>query len=313
MKPIITLLILTMTLFLTPGCVSKMAISKITQSLSAQQSTVFTGDDDPELIGDALPFTIKFYESLLEKDSLNPELHLATGKLYCLYAQAFIQMPADTLPDSLETIRKTMKKRAKKLLLRGREFALKGLELHHPGITLALKKSPADSALLVTTVSDTSFLYWAAAAWMGAIIADRSDFALAMTIKKAAVLMERVIHLNSSFGTGAAHEVLCAYYANLPKSMGGDDDRSRNHFQKSLDCASGKKASPYVTLAGSISIKQKNRDEFTTLLKKALAISTQERTEYRLQNIIYQQRANWLLTNTDRFFPEDSLSEMKSK
>lgn len=285
-----------------------MATKNLGNALSNQQSQVFTGDDDPELVKDALPFTMKFYETILEKDSTNPELYLATGKLFCLYAQAFVLFPADTLPDSDDATKRLMKKRAKRLLLRSRDYVLRGLELRHPGFNALLKSQSPDSALAMTTAEDTSFLYWGSAAWMGAIIADRSDFALGMTIKKAASLMEKVLQLSDNFDNGAAHEILCMYKAAVPKSLGGSNEKAKEHIEKAISYSSGKKISPYVTYATSLSLKDKNRDEYVDMLQKALSIKIQNMPSMRLQNTIYQQRAKWLLSQTDHYFPPaDSL------
>ena len=44
----------------------KVAMKKVAGMLSGSSSTdVFSSDNDPDLVGDALPFAIKLYESLL--------------------------------------------------------------------------------------------------------------------------------------------------------------------------------------------------------------------------------------------------------
>lgn len=284
--------------------ISRMTTKKMTEAFAREESIVFTGDDDPELIGDALPFTLKFYESLLERDSTNSSLLLATGKLFVLYAQAYIMFPADTLPDSHTAVKKAMGKRAKKLLLRGRDYLFRGLDLHHPGISEKLRSGNPDSALSITTHQDTSLLYWSAVAWMSAIMADRSDLALAMSTKKPGALMSRVIELNDQFGNGSAHEFFAAYYAALPKALGGDREKSNQHFTKAIEYGKQRKVSPYVTLAGVLNSKNSTAEEFTGLLQNALAINTNAHQEFRLQNILYQQRARWMLANTNAFFPQ---------
>ena len=287
------------------GCsIQKAAMTNITSSLSSEESTVFTGDDDPELIADALPFTLKFYETLVHRDSTNAALLLTTGKLFCLYAQAYIVFPADTLPDSLSAVKKSMGKRAKKLFLRGRDYIFRGLDLNHPGIARKIRKGPIDSAMAITTQADTSYLYWCGAAWLGAITADRSDLAMALSLKRSAALISRVQQLNDNYAMGAAHEILCAYYASLPKSMGGSEQKALEHYAKAVSFSNNKKVSPFVTLATTVDIKNRNRDDFVNQLKTALSIKTDSDPHLRLLNILYQQKARWLLAHTDTFFPE---------
>jgi len=52
---------------LLSGCsIKKMAMNMVGNALTGDGGTVFLSDNDPELVGDALPFAIKMYESLTE-------------------------------------------------------------------------------------------------------------------------------------------------------------------------------------------------------------------------------------------------------
>lgn len=293
-------------LILLNGCsIRKMALTGFTSTLSSQTGDVFTSDDDPELIGDALPFTIKLYESLARKDSTNAELLLATGKLFCLYAQGYVLFEADTLADSLKTAKKAAGKRAKKLFLRGKDYILKGLDLRHPGIYNALSGRSSDSALAITGINDTAYLYWGSVAWTGAILSDRSDLALAMSLKKAVSLMQKVFSLDSSYSDGAVYEFMAIYYASAPKAMGGDVEKSEEFFEKAIELSGEKKASPYVNRASVLSLKKSDSGGFSDFLQKAISIKTPSQSPLRLLNTIYQQKAAWMLANKDRFFPAE--------
>ena len=300
-KKLNILLLVPILLFLNCS-IQKWTMSKISENFSSNENTVFTGDDDPELIGDALPFTMKLYESLLAKDSTNPELYLASGKLFCLYAQGFVLFPADTLPDSLTAQKKAAGKRAKKLFLRGRDYILKALDLRHPHFLAQIKSGAMDSALLTTTQSDSSYLYWGAASWMGAIAADRSDLGLAMTLKKAIALANKLSSTNETYGFGALNELYCIYYASAPKSLGGDTAKARLQLTKAISASNNSKVSPFVSGALSLSVKNKNREEFEQFLNSALSIDINAYPQQRLQNTIYQQRAKWLLEHEGRYF-----------
>ena len=296
--------IIVLSAFLSSCSVSKLAFKNISSTLSNTESTVFTGDDDPELIKEALPFTMKLYESLLQKDSTNADLLLATSKLFTLYAQAYLILPADTLSDSNAEEQKHLRKRAKKLLLRGRDYALRGLDQKHPVIYAKIKGGNIDSALSITTIADTSFLYWSAVPWMAAVTADRSDLGLSMTIKKAYSMLNKVIELNETFSSGAAHEILAAYLASVPKALGGDEQSAREHFNKALELSQNTKVSPFVTMASTVSLKSKNKEEYTSLLQKATSVNVQAVPAFRLQNIIYQQYARFLQSRINQYFPE---------
>ena len=106
---------------------------------SSTSGTTFTGEDDPELVGDALPFALKLYESLLDEVKDNPQLYLATGSGFIMYANAYVQTPADMLPDTEVDKKSRMTARARKLYLRGRDYVLQGIEVMYPGFTASLE------------------------------------------------------------------------------------------------------------------------------------------------------------------------------
>ncbi|MGZ4886319.1 MAG: TRAP transporter TatT component family protein, partial [Candidatus Aminicenantales bacterium] len=82
------------------GCsIETVALNKAAGMLSAPSgANTFTQDNDPELVGDALPFAIKFYESILAAVPDHEGLRVRTGSLYIMYANAFLQTPADMVP-----------------------------------------------------------------------------------------------------------------------------------------------------------------------------------------------------------------------
>jgi TRAP transporter T-component len=290
---------------LTTGCsIQNWALKKVSNGLASGDPSVYTSDDDPVLIGDALPFTIKFYETLLSKDSLNDKLLLATGKLFCLYSQGYVLFPSDTLADSLTEQKHAAGKRAKKLFLRGRDYILKGIDIRHNGFLSHLNSSTPDSALNLTSIRDTSYLYWAAMAWMGAIAADRGDLGLGMTMKKALSLVNKVSTFDSLYGKGAIDEFYCVYYSSAPKTLGGDTALARMHLNKAITIAANSKASIFVTAATFAANKSKNRDDFNNMIERAMLVDLNAHPSVRLTNAIYQQRAKWMLENADRYFTE---------
>ncbi len=84
--------------------------------------------------------------------------------------------------------------------------------------------------------------------------------------------------------------------------MGGSIERAREHFDRAIKLSEGKKASPYVSLAENVSVRQQNVKEFVKLLKMALAIDVDAKPDYRLENILLQRRASWLLSRIEDLF-----------
>jgi len=285
------------------GCsLQRLAVNAVAGMLSgAGSSTVFTGEEDPELVADALPFAMKLYESLLAQTPENTELLLATGSMFAMYANAFVQTPAGMLPETEYPRRLEALARAKGLYLRGRDYCLKALELRHPGLR-ALLESDDPAALEETGAEDLPYLYWAAASWMGAFSAEPFDMELLLTLARPLALMARAFQLEEGYSKGAIHEFYISVYGSLPASLGGSQQKARYHFAKAVEYAGGLTAGPYVALATSVSIPTQNASEFRDLLGRALAIDLQASPENRLVNLLSQRKARWLLEHIEDYF-----------
>jgi predicted anti-sigma-YlaC factor YlaD len=311
---LIYLLAVSVLLFL-PGCsIKKLAINQVANALTNQtSSTVFSGDNDPELVGDALPFAIKLYESLMVANPSHQGLKLKTGSLYVMYANAFLQTPALMLPESEFKMQEFNYKRAKNLYLRGRDILLSALEHKYPGFQKYLQNKMFAKALKATNKKDVPLLYWAGVGWLGAYAIDPFDIDLGMTLPAAAALMNRVLELEENYATGAIHEFYILYYGSLPEYMGGSLKLARMHFEKAIAISAGKSSTPYISLATTVAVKEQNIEEFQSLLKKALAIDPDIDPENRLLNILNQRKASWLIEHADDFFLETEGANSENK
>jgi predicted anti-sigma-YlaC factor YlaD len=291
-------------LLVLSGCsLNKLAVNTVAKTLSsAGGGTVFTGEEDPELVAEALPFAMKLYESLLAEVPDNTELLLSTGSVFAMYANAFVQGPAGMLPDAEFERKAEMLARAKRLYLRGRDYCLRALELRHPGFRRLLERNEAGPMLEAMSVKDVPYLYWASASWMGAFSTTPFDMELLLTLTRPLALMDRAYRLEEGFNHGAIHEFYISVYGSLPASLGGSPDKARYHFQKTLEYTRGQKAGPYVALATSVSVPAQNAAEFKELLQKALAVDANASPENRLENLLAQRRARWLLEHIGDFF-----------
>jgi predicted anti-sigma-YlaC factor YlaD len=269
------------------------------------QGTVFTGDEDPELVGDALPFAMKTYESLLDADPRNAPLALATGRAFVSYAFAFVQAPSDQLPPEQVEQQRAMHQRAKKLFLRARDYVLGGLEVRRPGFTNALAGDNVQAALRLTRKEDADYLYWAATAWMGAFSADPFDFVQIVAVPRAVAMLQQVDAWDDAYGAGAVHEIFISFYGGAPADLGGGEQKARASFARAVALSKGMRAGPYLALATSVSVKNQNAAEFRELLGKALAIDVNADIPDRLVNIINQRKARWLLDHVDDYFLTD--------
>ena len=285
--------------------IEKLALKKVAGMLSAPSSTdVFSTDNDPDLVGDALPFAIKLYETLLASLPANDGLRLRTGSLYIMYANAFIEAPADMTPRRELETKEYLLARAKNLYLRGRDILFKSLEKKNPRIRQQLKDRRYEDAMRPFGKADASLLYWTALGWLAAYSVDPLDMKLGQTVPQTRVMIERVAALEPGYGDGSLDAFYVGYYGSLPDYLGGDPAKARESFAKAQSRAGRRDTSSLIALATTVSVKEQNAAEFKKLLGQVLAFDVDSDPSTRLVNVLNQRKARWLLDHIDDFFVE---------
>ncbi len=288
-------------LCLLAGCsVRKMAVDKLGDAL-AESGTTFASDDDPELVKAAVPFALKLMESLLAESPEHEGLLFATSSGFTQFAYAFVQQEADELEDRDYAAAQALRHRARRLYLRARNYGLRGLDAGHAHFTERLRTDPA-AALRKTRKSDVRLLYWTAASWAAAISVLKDDPDLIADLALVEALIDRAFALDPDFDHGAIHTFLISYEPSRQGAEAGAEARSRAHFARAMELSDGQQAGPLVALAEAVAVQNQNVAEFRDLLNQALAIDVDARPEWRLVNLVMQQRAKWLLARTEDLF-----------
>jgi len=116
------------------GCSFKtVAVRTVANSL-AGSGDLFSSDEDPELVRDAVPFALKTYESLLQTVPRHRALLVATCSGFTQYSYAFVQAEADAVEPKDHEEAMHLRDRALKLYLRGNRYCLRALDTRFPGI-----------------------------------------------------------------------------------------------------------------------------------------------------------------------------------
>lgn len=270
----------------------------------ATGDTVFTEDDDIELIGEALPFSIKLVESLLADSPDHRGLLLAAARGYVLYSYAYVHIPAEQAATQDIWQARHLRARAQKLYLRAFDFAIRGLEVDHPGVGQALLRTPETALSGVTgdALDDVPFLYWGASALGLAISVSKNDPAMLARLPEVEAILQRSLALDEAYDNGALHEFALVWTGVTVSAP----DRSAidRHYQRALELSAGQRASLYVAYAMVTALPDQERQQFHSLMQTALAVDTDALPGTRLLNAIAQRRARWLLSRSDELFLE---------
>jgi len=279
------------------GCsVKRLAINQLGDALSSGGGS-FATDDDPDLIRDAAPFSLKLMESLLAESPQHRELLLALASGFTQYAYAFAGQPADELEEKDLAAANAGHARALRLYRRARNYGMRGLEVKHPGFEKLLRASP--DAVRATKKADVPLLYWTAASWAGSISLAKDTPDAIADLPLVSALIDRALALDEAFDHGTLHSFLITFELSRPGAGPDAVAKARQHFARAVELGGGNQAGPFVSLAENVAVKEQNATEFKALLDRALAVKVDARPEWRLVNTIMQRRAKWLQGRMD--------------
>jgi predicted anti-sigma-YlaC factor YlaD len=290
-------------LVLSSCSLNKLVINKLSDALSGSgQNDIFLGDSDPELVGDALPFAIKMYETLLAQNPDHQGLILTTGSIFIMYANVYVQGPAEMLPSEDYRIKAEQFERARKLYLRGTVIIEGGLEKKYPGWTAARDRGDMGEFLAKCTKDDIPLLYWDAAGVLSAYALNPFDFDLGMRLPELGSLIARAYELDPDYNFGTLDDFYLLFYASMPDGMGGDKALAEVHYARALEKSKGLSAGPYVSYATAMAVANQDYEMFKFCLETALAVDVDGNASNRLQNILSQRKARYLLEHAGDYF-----------
>ncbi len=286
-----------------PGCsIRSIAVNKIGDAL-AETGSNFAADDDPELVGDAIPFGLKTMEGLLESAPKHKGLLLASASGFVQYAYGWVQMEGD-MTEAKDLARATeLRERARKLFLRARDYGLRGLEVDFPGLRQALARDPK-AALAKTRKEHVPLLYWTAMGWGGAMSLKVNDSEVSVDQPTVEALARRALELDEGWALGSIHEFFISWESAHASVGSGSMEKAREHFEKAIQFSKGRRAFPYLTYAEGVSVAKQDKAQFHEMLEKALAIDVSKPDDQRLANLLAQKRARWQLGRVDELFIE---------
>jgi hypothetical protein len=274
-------------------------VSRVADAVAGGGDT-FARDDDPQLVRDAAPFSLKAMESLLADQPDHKGLLAALSKGFTQYSVAFVLQDAVEAADPVT--HDAGVKRALRLLHRAKGYGLRGLSVGREGFAARMTEDPTGAAALAGP-DDVPLLYWTAAAWTVAVAQSPDNPALLADLPRCEALMRRALALDEAYDGGAIHEYFVAFEGGRPEAMGGSVEKARRHFDRAMALSAGQKVSPLVTYAETVSVRTQDRKGFLDLLDRALSFDARGTAPvYRMANLVAQRRARWLKGRVDDLF-----------
>ena len=287
---------------LAGGCsIRRMAVGAMADALSGEGTSAFMTDDDPALVGDALPSSLKLMESILQEAPEHRGLLVATASGFVQYAHGWVLRPAEEIEATDLRAARAGRARAKRLFLRALDYGRRALEVGRPGYTDELFRDP-ESRVGELGTEDVPAMYWTAAALGSAIGAAKDDMSLVADLPVVLALARRALEVDEGWGDGTLHELMITLESGRPDGPDSGVPAAERHFQRALELSAGHTVSPLVTMAETVCVRTQDRARFQRLLEQALAFDLTIAPEHRLANELARERARWLLDRIDDLF-----------
>ncbi|MEM1023342.1 MAG: TRAP transporter TatT component family protein [Myxococcota bacterium] len=289
------------------ACLGRIATGAAANAL-AGSGTVYSSDEDPELVKEAIPFGLKTMESVLAERPEHRGLLLALTQGFTSYAYGFIEEEAFKIEvrDMEEAERMTA--RARKLYARALAYGFRNLNERIEGFEERFTEEPA-KVLAELDVEDVPILYWTGAAWGLMINASELDPAMVAQFPAVTQMVDRAMELDEDWDRGSLHDFKVVLESARP---GGSLDEAERHYRRALELNGGVRAGTYVGFAESICIPRQDGAAFVDALNKALAVDLESNPAERLNNVINQRRARLLLDRSGDLFLDDPLASDES-
>ena len=192
----------------------------------------FSGDDDPELIRAAAPFSLKAHGEPAAGNPQHAGLLTATAAGFTEYAYAFVQEDADELEAHDVAASLELRRRAHGLYLRARDYGMRALATRHANFGAKLRHSSAAAAAELDQ-RDAPAIYWTAASWAASISLDKDSPDALADLPLFAALLGRLQTLDADYDHGALDALLMSYESGRP---GARDPQTqvRHHFERAV-------------------------------------------------------------------------------
>jgi hypothetical protein len=290
------------------GCDMTRFTARSTAGLFERAAPAFEEQGDYEFARQAAPASIMQLEGVLLIEPEDERLLLATARAWTSYAFGFIE-------DDLELAENRgdlegadhQRARARRMYLHARDLGRRLLKQRADDTEQAFAAGPDRLreflARELRDRDDAPALFWTGYAWGAAIDISRDDPALVADLSLAKTLVERSVELDETYYEAAGHTFLGYSAAILGRTLGGDPEGGRRHFERALALTRRKALMAQLNYARSYAVQTQNRTLFSALLREVVQASPDLNPRARLPNEVARRRAARLLARADTLFP----------
>ena len=243
---------------------------------------------DLRILREGMPAYLMLIDGMVQAVPDNEQLLIAAAQSYSSFASLFVEDQD--------------KEYANLLYERGKQYALRSLEMR--GFKEPLQRPFDDfkEGLKRLGKKDVPYIFWAATCWVNWIRLNLDSIEAISELPRVESLMKRALELDEGFYYGGPHLFMGIWFASRPKIVGGDLKKAQEHFLKALDLGQGKFLMAYVYYANYYARKMTDKDLFTSTLQKVLETPAETSPDLVLINTVAKKQAKELLSRVGEYF-----------
>ena len=243
---------------------------------------------DLKMIREGTPAYLMLMDGMIEAVPNNERLLIAAAQGYSSFASVFVEDQDQEY--------------AKLLLGKGKQYALRSLEVR--GFREPLQRPLDDfkKALKGLGKKDMPYLFWSAACWANWISLNLDSMEALAELPRVESMMQRALEIDEGFYYGGPHLFWGIWFASRPNIAGGDLKRAQAHFLRAFEFGKGKFLMAYVYYANYYARQTLDKDLYISTLQTVLNTPADTLPELTLLNTVAKKRAKELLDRIEEYF-----------
>lgn len=269
-------------------------------SCTSPRVSVLALDFSPIFSKKVFKSNINKKEKRAEKNYGNSTIQFDASKELTIFLYGFIMDEAIKAKNEDYSLSRSIYSAAHIDFIRSIEYINRSLVLDYPNYNRWLNEKKSINIKFKKESAEK--LYWAAAAYAGAIQSSNGSPEWVVQLPKIGKLLETGMLLDPEWNFGSFYTAMISYTLIRHDARDNKMDIAKSFFQKAVIASKGQDLSPYISYAQNIAITEQDKNEFTNMLYKALNIDIYANPEVTLSNYINRKKANWLLDNIEEYF-----------
>lgn len=245
-------------------------------------------ETDLELAEGSIPANIELLEGMIHIDPDNADLRTYAAQAFYGYAYGFNE---DGRPQ-----------RAGELYMRGLKHGIRALELNGASDLQDTPIRDFEAQVAGFGKGEIAAMFWTASCWAKWIDMHRDQPEAVAMLPRPTSLMQRVLDLDERFYHGGAHMYFGVYYGSRSPMLGGNFEKSEQHFDRAREITENTLLMPDLLQAQYLSRQRFDQEDFRTRLQRILDAPDDLNPELAMINQIAKRKAAHLLKQENVWF-----------